>query len=304
MAGVVFDAGAVSCFPEHLKVIVGAGFQAGGFKQLFLLFQLGESFFKLLLNAFNSLQELFLRGDKVPGGINVHRVQFIEKLTGQGVDLNDTLNIVAEKLNAQSHLLVGGLNFQGIAANTKLAAGEVNVVAGVLHIDQFVEELAAVKRLTTFEGTDKFIVFLRLTETIDTGHRGNNEHVAPLKKRAGSGVTELVNLLVDFGFFFNIEVVTGDISLGLVVVVIADEILDGVIGEELLELGVELGAEGLVVADNEGRSLDAGDNISHGEGLAAAGNSEQGLFFVVFLQTCYQFIHCLWLVAGHCEIGD
>ena len=53
------------------------------------------------------------------------------------------------------------------------------------------------------------------------------------KRRAGGGEAELVELLVDGGFFFDVEVAGGDVGLGLVVVVVGDEVLDGVVGEEL-----------------------------------------------------------------------
>ena len=46
----------------------------------------------------------------------------------------------------------------------------------------------------------------------------------------------------------------GDVRLGLVVVVVGDEVLDGVFGEELAELVAELGGQRLVVRDHERRA--------------------------------------------------
>ena len=48
---------------------------------------------------------------------------------------------------------------------------------------------------------------------------------------------------------------------GLVVVVVGDEVLDGVLGEEGVELVVELGGEGLVVREDEGRALGLFDDL-------------------------------------------
>ncbi|GAI17284.1 unnamed protein product, partial [marine sediment metagenome] len=50
-----------------------------------------------------------------------------------------------------------------------------------------------------------------------------------------------INLLVYIYFFLNVGISAGDIGFRLVVVVIADEVFYGVIREELLELGAELG---------------------------------------------------------------
>ena len=76
--------------------------------------------------------------------------------------------------------------------------------------------------------------------TMRTSRRSNSAR--------GGGVAQLVDLLVDVGVLFDVGVGAGDVGLRLVVVVVADEVLDGVLGEELLELAVELGGEGLVVA--------------------------------------------------------
>ena len=69
----------------------------------------------------------------------------------------------------------------------------------------------------------------------------------------------------------------GDVSFGLVVVVIAHEILDGVFGEEPLELAVELGGERLVGREDDRRALGGLDHLGGGEGLARAGGAEQHL---------------------------
>jgi hypothetical protein len=61
-------------------------------------------------------------------------------------------------------------------------------------------------------------------------------------------VAHAVDLVVDDGVLLDVGVARGDVRLGLVVVVVADEVLDGVVGEELLELAVELRRERLVVA--------------------------------------------------------
>jgi hypothetical protein len=57
-------------------------------------------------------------------------------------------------------------------------------------------------------------------------------------------VAQLVDLLVDVGVLGDVGVGARDVGLRLIVVVVADEVLDGVLGEELAELAVELGLLG------------------------------------------------------------
>src|SRR6201989_2823925 len=93
----------------------------------------------------------------------------------------------------------------------------------------------------------------------------------------GGGVPEAVDLVVDRAVLLDVEILRRDVGLGLVVVVIGDEVVDLVLGEELAELVAELRAERLVVGDDERGTLALGDRRRHREGLAGAGGAEQGL---------------------------
>ena len=59
-------------------------------------------------------------------------------------------------------------------------------------------------------------------------------------------MAHLVDVLVDGGVFFDVGVGTRHVRLGLVVIVIADEILDGVVREQAGEFAVKLRGERFV----------------------------------------------------------
>ena len=77
-----------------------------------------------------------------------------------------------------------------------------------------------------------------------------------------------LDLVVDGAVLFDKGVRVGDIGLGLVVVVIGDEILHRVFREKLLELAAELGGQSLVVGKDKGGPVQPGNDICHGKGLA------------------------------------
>ena len=79
------------------------------------------------------------------------------------------------------------------------------------------------------------------------------------------------------GVLLDVDVPLRDVGLRLVVVVVADEVLDRVLREQLLELLVELGGQGLVVRDDQDGPVQLGDDVGHREGLADAGHAHQGL---------------------------
>ena len=117
-------------------------------------------------------------------------------------------------------------------------------------------------------------------------------------------VAELVDLVVDEGVLFDVHILAGDVGLGLVVIVVGDEVLDGVVGEEFAELGAELGREGFVVGEDEGRAVAVGDDVGHGERLAGAGDAEEGLPAHAPLDALGEAFDGLGLVTGRVEGCD
>ena len=90
-------------------------------------------------------------------------------------------------------------------------------------------------------------------------------------------MAEPVDVVVPRAVLLDVEVGLRDVRLGLVVVVVGDEVLDGVVREELAELVAELRRERLVVGDHERRATDLLDDPRHRRRLAGAGRAEQRL---------------------------
>ena len=91
-------------------------------------------------------------------------------------------------------------------------------------------------------------------------------------------MTHLVDLVVDGSFLLDIGIRRSDIGFRLVVIVVADEVLDGIVRKEAPEFLVQLCGEGLVVAENERRAIEARDHFGHGEGLARPRDSKQAAY--------------------------
>ena len=116
---------------------------------------------------------------------------------------------------------------------------------------------------------------------------------------AGRRMAHPVDRLVHRAFLLDVGVRAGDIGLGLVIIVIGDEILDRIVGEEALELAVELRGEDLVRREHERRALQRLDHLGHGEGLARAGDAEQHLGLLALADcSTSSAIACGWSPAG------
>ena len=174
---------------------------------------------------------------------------------------------------------------------------EVGVLQPVV-VRRVGDELALLDLLAEADGERHRRVGLDRADTVDARHRGDDDDVVALQQRAGRGVAHPVDLLVDRRILLDIGVGARDVGFRLVVVVIGDEILDGVVGEEVLELAVELRRQRLVRRQDDGRALRRLDHLGHGEGLARAGDAQQHLIPVARLGLGHQFGDGGGLIAG------
>ena len=144
----------------------------------------------------------------------------------------------------------------------------------------------------------------RRAEAVDARHRGHDDHVAPLEQRPRGVVAQPVDLVVAGRVLLDVRVGPRQIGLGLEVVVVADEVLDRVVREELLELLVELRRQRLVVRHHQRRLLHRLDHLGGGEGLAGAGGPSRTWCRSPASHPSRQLGDRLWLVSGWLEGGD
>ena len=139
-------------------------------------------------------------------------------------------------------------------------------------------------------------------ETTTVSRRLSSELVVECRSRSTSALIERV--LLDEGVGLR------DVGLGLVVVVVADEVLDGVVRQQVAELGGELRRERLVVRHHEGRALHLLDEPGGRRRLAGSGRAEQhdiGLARVDAVRELFdrgRLIAARDVVADHLEGAD
>ena len=148
------------------------------------------------------------------------------------------------------------------------------------------------------------LVIAGRTQAVDARHAGDDDDVLAADQGAGGGQAQAVDVLVDEGVFFDVDVALRDVGFGLVVVVVADEVVDGVAREEAAELLVELGGQRLVVRQDQRRLAELGDDVGRGEGLAGAGGAQQRLAGPAVAEALDELGDGLRLIAGGLELAD
>ena len=95
-----------------------------------------------------------------------------------------------------------------------------------------------------------------------------------------------------------------DISLRLKVVVVADEIADRIVWEQLAELFIELGRERLVMANDQRGPLHPLDHVRHRECLAGPGRAQQRLIRLLGANALDEGVDSPRLISGRLELAD
>ncbi len=151
--------------------------------------------------------------------------------------------------------------------------------------------------LAFFKGDEHAVIRFRRADAVDAGDGGDDDDVAAFEEGARGAHPEFVELVVDGGFLVDVNVGGGNVSFGLVKIVIADEIFDGVFGEERFELVVELRGECFVVREDESGPVAGFDQLGHRKCFAGTGDAEQYLVLVAGFDAARELFDSRGLIA-------
>ena len=303
IARIVLDAGAASGRFHHFEIVQRALFKPLRLQQAAGGVQFVEPPLEFGLDAGDRLQQRRPRRDVVRIRVDLHEFQIVGLLAGQRIELLDLVDLVAEQVNAPGTVfIVRREDVDGVAAHPERTAREV---AGplVLQRHQIGEQLPLIDLVALLDGEGHRRIGLDRADAVDARHRSDDHNVVAFQQRARRGVPHAIDLLVDRGFFLDVGVGARDVGFGLVVVVIRDEILHRVIGEEAPELSVELRGQGLVRRQDQRRALRRLDHLGHREGLAGSRDAKKNLGAVVALHAFDQILDRGRLIALRLEVG-
>ena len=190
------------------------------------------------------------------------------------INLHDPVHLIPEKFDAKSlGVRICGINIQHISFYPETAAFKVHVVAVILDLNQFPNHVIPVFLHPRTQRNNHVLIIDGTSQTVNTGNRCHNDHITPLRQGRRGRMTQLINLVVNGGVFFNIGICRRDIGFGLVVVVVGNKIFHRILREELLKLAVKLGGQCLIVRYYQSGLVQPFDYIGHGEGLSRTRNA-------------------------------
>ena len=225
-------------------------------------------------------------------------LELLHDLSAEGVDGEDGVYLVAEILDADDVIGVGECDVYGVSFDAEPSAREFNIIAHVLCGDELFEQAVHRHLLAALQLNDVLREVLRTAQAVDATDRADDDDIFPPGEQCRHcREPQTVDFLVDGEVFLDIQVGGRDVRLGLIVVVIRDEILHRVVREEGFHLGVELRRKGLVMAHDEGGAVDLFDDVGDGEGLTGACHAEEDLRRCSCVQTVHKSFYRLRLVS-------
>ena len=235
--GVVLDTGTHACGSHHLEIEGAALLQPFGFQETAPVAEVLKPFGKFHAYRLDRLMQCRLGHDVVAVGVDDDLLHLAGALTGEGIELLDGLDFVAEHGDAPRAVLeMTGKDLERIAPDPEGAALECSVVAAVLQFDKAAHDALALDLHARPEGHRHGRIALGVADAVYTRDAGDDDRVGTLKDCAGRRVPHAVDLLVPARLLLDVGVGPRNIGFRLVVVVVGDKILDGVVGKEAPEL--------------------------------------------------------------------
>src|SRR5256885_3246279 len=215
----------------------------------------------------------------------------------QRIDLRESLDVISPKFDTVRHVVIRRINFDYVPPHAECSAPEIAISPLVKNFHQLSCNVLALDLLALFEKQKHAVIRFRRSQAINATYRSNNQNVLALKQRASRRKPQLVEFIIDGGFFLDVQVGRWNVRFRLVVVVIRNKIFDGVMWEEILELVIELRRQGFVMCYDQRRPVRLLDDLGHGIGLAGSSDPEQHLLLFAVDHTTNQRLNRRALVA-------
>ena len=216
--------------------------------------------------------DTFLGGHKEIGRIDIQFILLVYLLPGLRIERRDTVYLVIPELDTigcSVKSFDSRKNINRIAVYTKAASVELYFIIDIKGIHEAAQQFIPVYPHSLLQIHHLLGKSCRICHTIQAGDRRNdNDVLPPRQQRSGCTQAKFIDLVVDLQILFYIGVRRRQVSLRLVIIVIGDEIFDGIVREKGLELTVQLGSEGFVMTQDQGRLLHFLDHIGDSKSLS------------------------------------
>ena len=178
MSGVVFNSTTKANLLHHLNIKGGSHAKTLSLEELSLLFKEVELNLKFILNITDCSLHSFWPCGIVGCREDIHLSFITHDFTRQWMQRSDLFNLITKHLNTNSKLFIHGDDFDCVSPDAECATLESNIVALVLNINEFAQKSIAFNLIPHTQLDHAVHILLRCSQSIDTGHCCNHNHIA------------------------------------------------------------------------------------------------------------------------------
>ena len=276
VAGVVLDARAVSQLLYHLQIVFHPLLYPLRLHRAALLLEKLHPFAQIEVDLLHGGVYALLGGHEHVRGKDGDVVVRTICLTAYGVYQLYGFYFVVEQRNSVAIVAERRHNVHRVALRAECGGRHLFLSARIESLDQTIEQVFVAHHVADLEVYRGGVKVGGVSDTVQTRHARHHYDVPSPREQCRRGAqTHLLDIVVDRQVFLDVGVRRGEIGLGLVVIVIRHEIFDGVFGEKVLELSVQLRRERLVVTQYYRGTIEARDDVGYGECLSRTRNAHE-----------------------------
>ena len=245
---IILYSGAVAHFSNHFYVVGYPFLQPCRLKQ--------SPFIAKLLDACAQV-EFYLRnrgGCALFGGYKYVCREYLECFksffgeSGVGVYGLNRLYLVSPEYHSQLYFFVCKFYIHSVSLHSECASSQFMFGPRVKRIYKCAQKCIALQRLPHGYCDNVLVEIIGIPDSIQARHRRHHNDVSATRQQSrGGGKAKPVYLLVYHQVFLDIFVSRWYISLGLVIIVVGNEIMNRIIWEKTLEFRVQLCCKSLIV---------------------------------------------------------
>ena len=149
------------------------------------------------------------------------KIQTAPDLPGQRIKFTDTVDLITKKFNPHSIFKCRyRKDLQHIPVYTECSTMEIHIISDILDIRQFIDHHIPILDHSNTERQHLFPVFIRITDTVNTGYRGYDHNILPVDQCRCCAMTHLINIIVDRRILRYISIRRCHICFRLVIIII------------------------------------------------------------------------------------
>ena len=167
------------------------------------------------------------------------KIQAAPDLPGQRIKFTDTVDLITKEFNPHSIFKCRyRKDLQHIPVYTECSTMEIHIISDILDIRQFIDHHIPILDHSDTERQHLLPVFIRITDTVNTGYRGYDHNILSVDQCCSCTVTHLVNIIVDRRILRYISISRCHICFRLVIIIIRNKIFYRIFRKKFLHFRI------------------------------------------------------------------